>query len=175
MASPNGNDSSQILAGETIHPYILQCNTAQKFKVVLASRRSTCKWCELAARKGLVHTKDGGVDSQAGGRQCSEEVDDIKGVPEDLLLVTTHPSRDTAVHALNEAGLWVVALLGKDGIFLTIVSDHEEWREGVGELQNTCCTNKCGQVANLWNSGGDDEGQAPVDRNCGHKLVDCHK
>lgn len=62
------------------------------------------------------------------------------------------------------AGGGVESLAGLDGTLLDHEADVEHGRERVGELQNASGGDEAGQIADLWDGGGDEEGDAPVDR-----------
>ena len=80
-----------------------------------------------------------------------------------MLLKPAHQPAHASIVPRDLSGGGIEALAWKKSVAFHKVANHEEWRKGVGELQDACRANEALQVADLRNCGRDDEGDAPVD------------
>ena len=111
----------------------------------------------------LVHRVNCGIKAHDGRDTGAQKEDSVPEVPEKLLLVSSNPSLNAVVLALDNSSGWVKCLVWKNGITLGFEADHQDWWEGVRELQDTQGSDECREQGDLRNSGGDDEGENPID------------
>jgi len=85
----------------------------------------------------LVHGVNCGINAHDGRDTGAQKEDSVPEVPEKLLLVSSNPSLNAVVLALDSSSGWFKCLVWKNGITLGFEADHQDWWEGVRELQDT--------------------------------------
>lgn len=111
----------------------------------------------------VVHRVNCGIKAQDGRDTGAQKEDSVPEVPEKLLLVSSNPSLNAVVLALDSSSGGVKCFVWKNRVTLGFEADHQDWWEGVRELQDTQGSDECRKQGDLRNSGGDDEGENPID------------
>jgi hypothetical protein len=114
-----------------------------------------------------MHTRPRRIQPQPRRRQRRQTIQHIKRINGKLLLVPADPARPSLVDALRLAGARIEGFFREHGVFLDVVADEEDGREGVGELQDAEGADEGGEVGDLRDGGGDDPGEDPVDGDWG--------
>ena len=82
-----------------------------------------------------------------------------------LLLETSDPSLHFGIEASDLSSTLVKAFTLFERAHLDVVSKVKQRREGVRKLQDANGSDEAGQIGELRDGGGDDEGDGPVDWN----------
>lgn len=134
------------------------------FCLTLASRRVAAPSAQIGiVLVGIDHSLESGVETQNAGGAAAEIVDEVEQVPPELLLEAADPSLHTAVEVANLARGLVEDFTGQHCVALGFEANHQERREGVGELQDATGADEDDPCVDLGHRGGDDPSEHPVD------------
>lgn len=78
-----------------------------------------------------MHSRPRTIQSQPTNHKRTEAIDNIKSIKGKLLLVTSHPALESSIDAVGDAGAGIEAFFWEDGVFLAVIANEEDWREGV--------------------------------------------
>jgi hypothetical protein len=110
----------------------------------------------------VVHRVNCGIKAHDGRDTGAQKEDSVPEVPEKLPLVSSNPSLNAVVLALDSSSGWVKCFIRKNGVTLGFEADHQDWWKGVRELQDTQGRDECREQGDLRNSGSDNEGENPI-------------
>ena len=106
---------------------------------------------------------DGGIRSQDRTAGRAQHVENVEGLDVPLSSKPALEPSEAGIETRDPSRGRVEALAGLHGVLPDFETEHEEGREGVGELQDAGGGDEGGQVGELGDGGGDDEGDDPVD------------
>lgn len=157
------NASSTALATAPLSKSLM---AASAHALPLSCRRAAGEWSKTCSRELFVHAEYCGVNSQTRSGQRRHKINRVKSIDEHPLLESSNPALDAVVDSLCLACDWVEILLREHSIPLNVERDHQNWWEGVGEVQDKGSTNEANQVRDLGNCSSDDECQRPIYGDC---------
>lgn len=121
---------------------------------------------ELRVRKDINHTLDRRISTKTRRCQCAAKVENVEHIhiPR-ATKEAADETADTAVVANNLAsgGIKALALRRSNGVPLREVPERQKRREAVAELDDTEGGDDGDEAEEVWDTGGDDEGNGPVD------------
>ena len=111
---------------------------------------------------------DGGISSQDRTAKCAQHVEEVERLDVPPSGKPALESSEARIQMCDPSGGRIETLAGLHGMLPDFEAKHEERREGVGELQDADGGDEGGQVRELRDRGGDNEGDDPIDWHNAH-------
>lgn len=131
---------------------------------VEVQRRVASESIQLRILKRINHTLNTRIRTQARCRQRTTQINDIKDIH---IPQTAHkssdPAPDSSIMSRDNTRSRIKALAITKSILLNEVPDSQKGREGVAELDNAECCHDAHEAKEIWDGGGDYEGEGPID------------
>ena len=117
--------------------------------------------CPLEPRNQANNTR---INAQHRGRRRTQCEENIESIEMPVAHKASRPPLLATIFSHKCSSNSIKGFRGEDCTSLDLEAEHEDWWEGVGELQDTHCADKTGDVAELGNGGAEDERHRPIDR-----------
>ena len=131
----------------------------------LTSRRLTFPCSEVGRVLVCVYqTGETSVQTKDTCDATSEIEDCVEEVPVQLFLEATNPSTEALIGMSDAASRRIISILRADGVTLNLETEHQEWRECVGELQDATGTDDNDPTVDLGDGLTDHPRTAPIER-----------
>lgn len=118
---------------------------------------------DLRVLESVDQTLNSRICSERSCNQRTQEEDEMPGVQNKALEVSTHDSLEATIVSSDDSSSGIKAFPWKNCIELDLETQEEYRWEGIGELENAERGDEGCQAEEIRNRGSDDKGTRPVD------------